>query len=249
LRIWLSVLVVVVASLALPGRTLAQDPLEEQHRRQALVHYGAGQSALHSERFEEALSEFTAATGLDPLLTPAHYGLGQTYMALKRYPDAVRAFQGCRQAFLAIANLGLHNAAQAEARRTDQIQALRQTIAVLQRNEERNQTSIRQLEESVRDLERARRGGGEDFVVPAEVSFSLGSAYFRAGALADAEREYLATLKVKPKLGEAHNNLAVVYMLTDRLPEAEAEIAKADKAGFKVNPALRADIEKRKRGR
>jgi tetratricopeptide (TPR) repeat protein len=248
LRIWLSVLVVVVASLALPGRTLAQSPLEEQQRQQALVHYRAGQDALQTEKFEEALSEFTAAVRLDPLLTLAHYGLGQTHMALKRYPDAVRAFQGCREAFLQVANLGLHNAAQAEARRTEQIQALRQTISVLQRNEERNQTAIRQLEERVRDLERPRRGS-EDFVVPAEVSFSLGSAYFRAGALADAEREYLATLKVKPKLGEAHSNLAVVYMLTDRLTEAETEIAKAEKAGFKVNPALRADIEKRKRAR
>jgi tetratricopeptide (TPR) repeat protein len=250
LRTWLSVLVVVVASLALPGRTLAQSPLEEQQRRQALVHYRAGQEALHAERFEEALAEFTAAIRLDPLLTLAHYGLGQTHMVLKRYTEAVRAFRGCREAFLEISNLSLRNAAQAEARRIEQIEALRQTIAVLRRDERQNETSIRRLEESVRDLERTRRGGGgEDVVVPAEVSFSLGSAYFRAGALADAEREYLAALKVKPRLGEAHSNLAVVYMLTDRLAEAEAEVAKAEKAGFKVNPALRADIEKRKRAR
>ncbi|HXB56039.1 MAG TPA: hypothetical protein VN461_14740 [Vicinamibacteria bacterium] len=44
----------------------------------------------------------------------------------------------------------------------------------------------------------------------ADPFLALGSAYYRSGALGDAEREYLAGIKVKPGFGEAHNNLAVV---------------------------------------
>jgi tetratricopeptide (TPR) repeat protein len=236
--------------LGAPAGARAQDLLEEQQRRDALKHYRKGDDALHAERLEEAVREFGAAIRLDPLLTLAHYGLGQSYMGLKRYPDAVRAFEGCRSAFQAVSNLGLRNAADADRRRTEAIQALRESIALLQRNTRlatANQNSVRQLEERVRELERTRQGGGESFDVPAEVPFSLGSAYFRAGSLPDAEREYLAAIKANPKLGEAHNNLAVVYLLTRRPQEAQREVDAAEKAGFRVNPQLKKDIETRLR--
>ena len=62
--------------------------------------------------------------------------------------------------------------------------------------------------------------------------------------MADAEREYRETLTADPKLGEAHNNLAVVCLLTGRFPEADVEIKAAEKAGFKVNPQLKEDVKK-----
>ena len=79
---------------------------------------------------------------------------------------------------------------------------------------------------------------------PAWISLALGSAYFRAGAMADAEREYRAAIGVDPKLGEAHNNLAVVFMLTGRFADAEQEIKAAEKSGFRVNPQLKEDLKK-----
>jgi hypothetical protein len=54
---------------------------------------------------------------------------------------------------------------------------------------------------------------------------------------------------LKPILdrGEAFQNLAVVYMETDRLSDAEAAIRAAKKTGFKVNAQLEQDIQDRKR--
>ena len=57
--------------------------------------------------------------------------------------------------------------------------------------------------------------------VPSFVSLALGSAFFRLGRLADAEREYKATIAADPKTGEAHSNLAVVYLQTGRFDDAE----------------------------
>ena len=44
-----------------------------------------------------------------------------------------------------------------------------------------------------------------------------------------------------------HNNLAVVYMQTGRLAEADAEIKAAEKTGFRVNPQLKEDLKKASR--
>ncbi len=46
------------------------------------------------------------------------------------------------------------------------------------------------------------------------------------------------------KVGEAHNNLAVVYLLTGRYPEAEAAIKAAEANGVKMNPQLKEDVKK-----
>ncbi len=84
--------------------------------------------------------------------------------------------------------------------------------------------------------------------VPPFVTVALGSAYFRAERFADAEREYRAAIAADPKLGEAHNNLAVAYLMTGRYAEAEQEVKAAEKAGFKVNPRLKDDIKNRRSG-
>jgi Flp pilus assembly protein TadD len=83
--------------------------------------------------------------------------------------------------------------------------------------------------------------------VPAYVSLALGSAYFRSGKLPEAEQAYLATVAADSKVGEAHNNLAVVYMETGRYDQAEKAVKAAEKAGLKVPQALKDEIQKRKK--
>jgi tetratricopeptide (TPR) repeat protein len=242
-------LITLVAAALLGSPQIANDPVAEQHRQQAREHYRTGDEALHSERFEDARREFAEAVRLDPLMTLAHYSLGQALMALKRYSEAIKAFQGCRDAFVEISRLGLQQTAEIERRRTQEIEALRETLGILQRNSQlssQNQSNIRRMEDRVRQLERTRDAGSTDYAVPPEVFFSLGSAYLRAGSLPDAEREYLEALRINPKLGEAHSNLAVVYLMTDRIEEAWNQVKAAEKSGFKVHPQLKKDIESRR---
>jgi Flp pilus assembly protein TadD len=49
---------------------------------------------------------------------------------------------------------------------------------------------------------------------------------------------------VNPRLGEAHNNLAVLHMLRGQKAEAEEAVKAAERAGYRVNPGLKADIRK-----
>jgi tetratricopeptide (TPR) repeat protein len=228
----------------------------EKAHREALEHYHEGESFLYAEDWTQAEREFRAAIALDPLLVLAHYSLGQTYMSAKEYPSAVRAFTGARDAFLQLAALGAKDAVKADQQREDEIRELRDGIRRVQnqytqmtaRNQQPDNAILR-LESRIKDLETFKQKSLAGVVeVPAEFSLALGSAYFRTGALADAQREYEAALKVRPKFGEAHNNLAVVYMLEGKVQDADAHLKQAEKAGFHVNPLLKADLAKRLAG-
>ena len=80
--------------------------------------------------------------------------------------------------------------------------------------------------------------------LPPGLNVALGSAYFRSGRIADAEREYRAALAAEPKLGEARINLAVVLLMTGRPADAREQIALARKSGAKVPAGLEKDVER-----
>jgi superkiller protein 3 len=204
---------------------------------------------MRDESWEEAVTEFRAAIRFDPMMVMAHYGLGQCRMALKEYPEAVKAFLACREAHHTLAGMQHANRELSDQRRDDEIRDLRDSIRLFQSGGAKSaspQNMVLKLESRLQQLENERRKGVTPDQTPAEFSLALGSAYFRSGKLEDAEREYREAIKVNPKMGEAHNNLAVVFMLTGLFEEAEVEVKAAEKAGFPVNPRFKDDLKKRK---
>jgi tetratricopeptide (TPR) repeat protein len=177
----------------------------------------------------------------------AHYGLGQVYMATKRFPAAVSAYLACRDAVIANTAKRATNDLEAQRALDDQIRSLEdeKTLLISGRVTPLTSGGPIDLDRRISDLKARRFHDSKAMpVTPAWISIALGSAYFRSGAMPDAEREYLEALKADPRLGEAHNNLAVVYMLSGRYPQADAAIKAAEKAGFSVNPQLKQDIKK-----
>lgn len=101
------------------------------------------------------------------------------------------------------------------------------------------------VKQQIRDLQGDRDVGpstGEPRPLPPFISLALGSAYFRRDRLADAERQFRAAIAVDPKFGEAHSNLALVYLLTGRPQDPLAHVRIAEEAKFKVNPELKRQI-------
>lgn len=239
--------------LLLPAAAGAQ-LVDDVRRQQALQRYRAGQELLYSEQFEKAEQEFAAAIQLDPLLTLAHYGRGQSFMALKRYSSAIQAFTKCREAYQTLFGLRQSDVVSMDRHADQEIRELQDTITALQSGRVKAMggaagtvdTRVAQLEARIRDLRQLRQKDTGRFQSPAEVSLALGSAYYRSGSAEDAEREWKAAIDANPKLGEAHNNLAVLYLQTGRPNEAEEAIKLAKKAGFRVNPQLEKDIKKAK---
>jgi Flp pilus assembly protein TadD len=240
----LMVVIALLGALAAPSET--QKIADEQGRREALELYRTGQKLLVAEQFDKAVDAFSKAIAKDGLLTVAHYGLGQAYMNLQRFGDAATAYAGCIEATRALHTLQQTNQFDVEKRRDAEIRALRTTLNDLRGMREPTRL---QLEQHLHDLENQRTSVGGPFRPPAEVLLALGSAHFKDGSRDAAETEWKAATELNPRLGEAHNNLAVIYMQSDRLDAAQEEIKLAEKAGFRVNPQFKEDLRKKRAGR
>jgi tetratricopeptide (TPR) repeat protein len=226
-----------------------QQPPTEHEKQQATEHYRAGQEALRTEKYEVAEREFQTSIKLDPSYELPRYGLGQTYMAMKRYPDAITSFQKCRDVFHANATTDAADDFKRQRRIEDTIKELEDQKRSYQSpgkntNSAMGRQYVQQLDMQINSLKemKQRPTTTGDEPTPAWLSLALGSAFFRTDAYPDAEREYKNAIAVNSKLGEAHNNLAVVYLTTGRAPDAATELAAAEKAGFKVNPQLKEDV-------
>jgi len=241
--------VVALASLTGPafGQTLADRVNQEEARK----HYQSGEKLMTEEAFEGAVREFTAATELDPNFTMAYYSLGQALMSLKRYPEAVTAYTSSRDSLYRLSNLDQKQRSQLEQQRRDAIRDLEETLQRIQSGKVKGtggstismEVPIQDRLRMLKDME--HKGAESGVRVPAELSLALGSAYFRQNLLEDAEREYREATKANDKLGAAHNNLAVIYMLTGRFDEAKDEVKAAEKAGFPVSPRFKEDLKTR----
>jgi len=237
--------------LALAG---TPKPSGDVARDRAQTHLRAGQDMMRSEQYEEAADQFRKAVELDPLLVLAHYNLGQSYMALKRYPDAVKAYQACESAVTHLGGMDMASREDRDRQNRDEIQELKSLARTLESEASRQQggegvdAQLVKIDERIRMLESMRLKGQESTRVPPEVYVGLGSAYFRQNNLGEAESAYTKAVSGNNKLGAAHNNLAVIYMLSGRYPQAHASISAAEKAGFRVDPRLKADLKSREGG-
>jgi protein O-GlcNAc transferase len=237
--------------LAVPVTPVGAVP-DDAARRNAIQRYRAGEQLLRAERYEDAAAEFRQAIELDPLLMIAHYNLGQAYMALKRPVEAVIAYHGCEAAVERINSLSQKDREQRERENLDEIQQLKSSLIEVRTGKlkaiSNPEPFIVRIEERIRLLENMRMSGREVLHVPAEVHLALGSAYFRQNKLTEAEHAYAQAVRENAKLGAAHNNLAVIYMLSGRFRESHAAVEAAERAGFRVDPRFKADLQAREGG-
>ena len=247
-----TLIVAAVAVLAL-GTAMPAAAQPNPARDRAQIRNRLGWENMQGEKWAAAAKNFQQAIDIDPGYEDAYYGLGRADMALKKYVEAIDAYTRSRDLYRARAGRQFSNAQEAQRRRRDDITEIDERIRYIQSLPQTLQTQdqLRQLQDyRRRQMETISRGNNITIQnsVPAWISLALGSAYFRAGRMPDAEREYKEAIAADSKAGEAHQNLAVVYLTTERYADAERAIAAAKKTGFKVNPQLEQEIREKKKG-
>jgi tetratricopeptide (TPR) repeat protein len=213
----------------------------------AMVRYNEAWTLMRSEKYDEAIAEFRAALELNPKLNMAHYGIGRASMALHKYDEAITEYETCRDKLTARAGAKITGQFDASRAREDRMLELRDLQTQFSKGPQTfaTQDVQRQIQNAMRITQNESERGMNvsiDAGVPAFINVALGSAYFRSERRDDAEKAYKAALNVDSNVGEAHNNLAVIYLLSGRISEAEAAVKKAEKAGFRVNPELKEQI-------
>jgi tetratricopeptide (TPR) repeat protein len=242
----------VCAMLVAGAIDTAAAQLSQNDRGLSRTQNRLGWDYMKAEKFEEAVKAFQLAVETDPTFEMPFYGLGRAHMALKQYVSAISALTRCRDLYVAQVGRNFSNQQDAQRYRNDRIIEIDEMIRQVQTGPQTQQTQnqLRQLQDQKRQLQDVIARGNNftlDTPVPSWVSLSLGSAYFRSGKLADAEREYKAAIETDRKSGEAYSNLAVVYLETARFDDAFAALQNAKKSGFRVNPQLEKEInDKRK---
>ena len=236
----------ILLALVLAGQVVVDPPkpANDLARRTAYHHFVRGQEYLQSELYDKAVNEFQQAIKSDRLFTDAHYGLGQAYMGLRRYASAIQAFDRTLNAAREIFSLREQDRARTDMLITDQLRALREALAQTARMPVGQRAAVLNIESRIRELERSKSGLVERFEPPARVLLALGSAHYRNGNAIAARENWEQAVRANTKLGEAWNNLAVVYMESGRRLDAEEAVRNAEKNGFRVNPRLKEDIKR-----
>jgi tetratricopeptide (TPR) repeat protein len=231
----------------------AQQGITVADHQRAQLQYEEGWRDIASENWAAAAREFQAALDIDPRFKLAYYGLGRAQMGLKQFPAAASAYERCRELYEAQVGNRMSGRAEADRMIADDTMQLDLAIQNLSKGNQTAQTStqIMHLQQQKQRMQLKARSMdnlslGPD--VPPFLLIALGSAYFRGERLPDAERVYRQALAIDPKTGEAHSNLAVLYLTTGKYDEADREVKNAEKAGFKVNPGLKDDIKKKRSG-
>jgi tetratricopeptide (TPR) repeat protein len=233
---------VLVALLGISADAGAAIP---EKAREAERHYRAGVEYMQSESWDQAADEFRGALAADPDMVMAHYNLGQCRMAQKRYVEAVAAYSNTKDAFTRMGHLSENDREKGERDRQDEIRGLRDNLTQLHTVKDGSaERRAMEIDSRIRLLESMQFKGNVRPAMPAEFPLALGSAYFRQQKLEEAKAEYQEATKLNPKLGPAHNNLAVIYLMTGQPAQAETELSLAEKSGFPVNPRLKDDIKK-----
>jgi tetratricopeptide (TPR) repeat protein len=218
--------------------------------------YKIGWESMRHEAWAAAAKEFQQAIDIDQKFALAYYALGRAEMALRNFPKAIAAYTTCRELY--VASGGEHFNSQLEATKRLDDRILETRIAIDQAGQvpaakagaQSQNLMVRELQMQLERLTQAKDQNisiSLDVTVPYFVPLALGAAYARSGKLVDAEREYKTAIELDSSAGEAHNNLAVLYLTTGRIEDAAREVALAEKGRFRVNPDLKAEIaEKRK---
>ena len=162
-------------------------------------------------------------------------------MTLRDYPKAEKDFLGCREAYEKIAALQFTNTEELERRRAQEIEQLQNQLSLISTGQIKisNPSLTQQMQQRIDDLRRnQRKGGNEAMNIPAELFVSLGSAYFYQGKVADAEKEWKTAASINPKLGEAHNNLAALYLHGERAGRGGEGAEARGEGGLPGEPAV-----------
>lgn len=211
----------------------------------ARTHYEKGMKRIARGDEAGGEQEILRAVEAFPDLPEAHIQLGNLSMKRKNFLEALERYDRARQAFVNLHGMSRERTIERRRRLQESIDLLQERIDDLRRSQAPGDQRL--VDQETLRLDKLRqellKTQPEDTdPVPPEVFFLLGTARMNLERFDEAIRDFEAALSRRSAYGEAHNNLAVIYLYRKDYPRAWKHVHAAELAGVRVNPQFRAEL-------
>lgn len=212
--------------------------------RRAEAAVARGEAASAEKLFQSAIDVY-------PDFPEARLGLGHLAMAEGRYDSALASYRAAREGFASLGVAMQELRAQRYRDAQQEMVHVQAEIADMQRmyaSDLSGTTAFEHMDESAKLQDRMRALQAIPLPTeapsepPADVFFHEGVALFRLERYGEAEAAWRTCVRLNPKFGAVHQNLAVLAWKAGKLEEAQAELDRAEALGFAVDPKMRADL-------
>jgi tetratricopeptide (TPR) repeat protein len=195
----------------------------------------------------------------DPSMTPAHYYIGLAYMDLKKQDEAIQALEeSLKSPYVAPEMYLTLGSLYAGRKRYQEGEELVKKAIALDPSRPEGHVNLAQLynikgasDQALEELKQALPEG-KSFPttayyqqVQADAYFEMGRAYKAKRMTPQAIRSYETALEFNPGRGETHRQLAELCLWSGDYVRAMQHVSTAEKLGFRVEEALRAEIAQR----
>ena len=205
--------------------------------------FESGNRYLETERFTEAVLEFSNAVQIDPRFASGHFKLGECYLRLQRYPEAYRELQRTLELDPSNGKAALDLGLLLIAARSYE-QAATTAAELLKHNPSSSDAHLllSELYRAQGKLDAALRDIREAILLDPkqpQLYVQLGTVQRAIPDDRQAELSFKKALEIDPKFIAAVQSLAVLYKDTGRTSDAELALRK----GIELDPG-RIDVRK-----
>lgn len=228
------------------GLVRAQAASYDPHKAMlAKGHFDKGMKLVVQGKEGEGEAELLEAVKIFPELADAHVQLGNLSMRRKNFTEGLERYLQAQHALGRLQGVARSQGMERQRQIQENLDVLRERVSQLQRSQvpgaegkiEQNLAQIEKLEQ-----EQKKPLATDRVPIPAELYFLTGNARMNLERFDDAIQDYKMALSLNPNFGEAHNNLAVIFLYRKDYGRAWEHVHAAEKAGVRINPEFREEL-------
>ncbi len=262
MRFIIKAVLFAIACVFLLGRTMNASQVLDSKDQEILQKYKACQSDLNKgmdsfkkDKYEKAEQSFLKVLERLPEHSEASYFLAQVYYKQGKLEKGLEMIQNAEANFAVLGRILYRR----QLSRTDQLSAqtqqVRQEISQLQAelteaksDSQRSaiQQRISQLQASLGtpEMVQQRQDQSEILTMPGDYYYIHGNILFKMNKYQEAMDQYLKAIEAEPRHGNAYNNIANLYFMSQQYDKALEYLEKAEANGAKVNPEFKKAVLK-----
>jgi tetratricopeptide (TPR) repeat protein len=226
----------------LSGTLRAQQESYDPHKLMiAKSHYEKAMKLLARDDPGGAEAQLLEAVEIFPQLAEGYLALGSLSMHRGDYTQGLERYVKAKNALLELQGIKRQQEAERQRRIQESVDLLKARMDDLSHSQRpQDQGKIQQEMARLEKLEQERSKSQPSMDTPLtpEIHFLLGTALMKLERFDAAVEELRQALSLRPKFGEAHNNLAVVLFYRRDYAGCWEHLRAAEGAGIRVDPGF-----------